>query len=63
MPELPEVETTVRGLRAVLDGQRLTHFEARRADLRWLGHVFGFVDFAYARERECAGARQFHPQF
>jgi len=35
MPELPEVETTVRGLRAVLDGQRLTHVEARRADLRW----------------------------
>lgn len=35
MPELPEVETTVRGLRQVLDGQRLTHVEARRADLRW----------------------------
>jgi formamidopyrimidine-DNA glycosylase len=35
MPELPEVETTVRGLRQVLEGQRLTHVEARRADLRW----------------------------
>lgn len=34
MPELPEVETTVRGLRPVLEGQRLTHVEPRRADLR-----------------------------
>ncbi|HZF99193.1 MAG TPA: bifunctional DNA-formamidopyrimidine glycosylase/DNA-(apurinic or apyrimidinic site) lyase, partial [Pseudoxanthomonas sp.] len=34
MPELPEVETTVRGLRAVLEGRRLTAIEARRADLR-----------------------------
>ena len=34
MPELPEVETTVRGLRPVLDGQRLTRVEPRRADLR-----------------------------
>ncbi|WP_116091682.1 bifunctional DNA-formamidopyrimidine glycosylase/DNA-(apurinic or apyrimidinic site) lyase [Sphingomonas crusticola] len=34
MPELPEVETTVRGLRPVLEGQRLTRVEARRADLR-----------------------------
>lgn len=34
MPELPEVETTVAGLRTVLDGQRLRHVEARRADLR-----------------------------
>lgn len=34
MPELPEVETTVRGLAAVLDGAVLTHVEARRADLR-----------------------------
>jgi len=34
MPELPEVETTVRGLRQVLDGQLLTHVEPRRADLR-----------------------------
>jgi len=34
MPELPEVETTVRGLRPVLHGRRLTRVEARRADLR-----------------------------
>lgn len=35
MPELPEVETTVRGLRPALEGQVLTHVEARRADLRF----------------------------
>lgn len=34
MPELPEVETTVRGLTPVLEGQVLTHVETRRADLR-----------------------------
>ncbi|MFM9851636.1 MAG: bifunctional DNA-formamidopyrimidine glycosylase/DNA-(apurinic or apyrimidinic site) lyase [Sphingomonadaceae bacterium] len=34
MPELPEVETTVRGLEAVLLGQRLIRVEPRRADLR-----------------------------
>lgn len=34
MPELPEVETTVRGLAPVLEGQRLTNVEPRRADLR-----------------------------
>jgi len=34
MPELPEVETTVRGLEAVLDGRRLVRVEPRRADLR-----------------------------
>ncbi|HET7709023.1 MAG TPA: bifunctional DNA-formamidopyrimidine glycosylase/DNA-(apurinic or apyrimidinic site) lyase [Sphingomicrobium sp.] len=34
MPELPEVETTVRGLEAVLKGRRLTRVEPRRADLR-----------------------------
>ncbi|WP_203309538.1 MULTISPECIES: bifunctional DNA-formamidopyrimidine glycosylase/DNA-(apurinic or apyrimidinic site) lyase [Sphingomonas] len=34
MPELPEVETTVRGLAPVLAGQRLTRVEPRRADLR-----------------------------
>ncbi|WBO23585.1 bifunctional DNA-formamidopyrimidine glycosylase/DNA-(apurinic or apyrimidinic site) lyase [Sphingomonas abietis] len=34
MPELPEVETTVRGLESVLDGQVLTLVETRRADLR-----------------------------
>ena len=35
MPELPEVETTVRGLRPVLEGETLAHVEARRADLRF----------------------------
>ena len=34
MPELPEVETTVRGLERVLLGQRIASVEARRADLR-----------------------------
>lgn len=34
MPELPEVETTVRGLEAVLLERRLTRVEPRRADLR-----------------------------
>ncbi|MEP2101258.1 MAG: bifunctional DNA-formamidopyrimidine glycosylase/DNA-(apurinic or apyrimidinic site) lyase [Parasphingorhabdus sp.] len=34
MPELPEVETTVAGLRPVLEGNRLTLVEPRRADLR-----------------------------
>jgi formamidopyrimidine-DNA glycosylase len=34
MPELPEVETTVRGLARVLDGRRLVQVEARRPDLR-----------------------------
>ena len=35
MPELPEVETTVAGLRSVLEGQVLTRVEARRPDLRF----------------------------
>ena len=34
MPELPEVETTVRGIAAVLQDQLLTRVEPRRADLR-----------------------------
>nr|WP_197984708.1 bifunctional DNA-formamidopyrimidine glycosylase/DNA-(apurinic or apyrimidinic site) lyase [Sphingomonas sp. CFBP 13714] len=34
VPELPEVETTVRGLEPVLLGQRLASVEPRRADLR-----------------------------
>ena len=34
MPELPEVETTVRGLASVLEGRRLVSVEARRGDLR-----------------------------
>ena len=34
MPELPEVETTVRGLERVLAGRKLVRVEPRRADLR-----------------------------
>jgi formamidopyrimidine-DNA glycosylase len=34
MPELPEVETTVRGLEQVLHGRRIARIEARRPDLR-----------------------------
>jgi formamidopyrimidine-DNA glycosylase len=34
LPELPEVETTVRGLRPVLEGRRLALVDPRRADLR-----------------------------
>lgn len=34
MPELPEVETTVRGLAHVLKGRRIARIEARRPDLR-----------------------------
>ena len=34
MPELPEVETTVRGLEKVLLGRRIARVEARRPDLR-----------------------------
>ena len=34
MPELPEVETTVRGLAQVLDGRRIERVEMRRLDLR-----------------------------
>ena len=35
MPELPEVETVVRGLRPFLEGQRLDKLLLRRADLRF----------------------------
>ncbi len=35
MPELPEVETVVRGLRARLEGRRLAQVEQRRPDLRF----------------------------
>ncbi|HEU4960223.1 MAG TPA: bifunctional DNA-formamidopyrimidine glycosylase/DNA-(apurinic or apyrimidinic site) lyase [Sphingomonas sp.] len=34
MPELPEVETTVRGLRPVLDGRTIVRVQLRRPDLR-----------------------------
>lgn len=35
MPELPEVETVVRGLRPLLEGKRIDRVEVRRPDLRW----------------------------
>ncbi|MCR0984632.1 bifunctional DNA-formamidopyrimidine glycosylase/DNA-(apurinic or apyrimidinic site) lyase [Roseomonas populi] len=35
MPELPEVETVMRGLSAVLTGQTIARAETRRAGLRW----------------------------
>ena len=35
MPELPEVETTVRGLARFLDGERLERVEVRRPDMRF----------------------------
>ena len=35
MPELPEVETTIRGLAPILEGRRIDSIELRRADLRW----------------------------
>jgi len=35
MPELPEVETVMRGLRACLEGRVIVRAVANRADLRW----------------------------
>lgn len=35
MPELPEVETVMRGLRARLQGRLIQRVEVRRPDLRW----------------------------
>ncbi|MDF1793538.1 MAG: bifunctional DNA-formamidopyrimidine glycosylase/DNA-(apurinic or apyrimidinic site) lyase [Thalassobaculaceae bacterium] len=35
MPELPEVETVMRGLSARMDGRVLAEVEVRRPDLRW----------------------------
>ena len=35
MPELPEVETVMRGLRARLEGRRISSVTLRRRDLRW----------------------------
>jgi len=35
MPELPEVETIMRGLAAQLEGRRITRARVNRADLRW----------------------------
>jgi formamidopyrimidine-DNA glycosylase len=35
MPELPEVETVVRGLRPILEGAMVQEVRVHRADLRW----------------------------
>ncbi len=35
MPELPEVETVMRGLAAVLEGRRIAHAATTRPDMRW----------------------------
>lgn len=35
MPELPEVETVMRGLAAVLEGRRIARAETTRPDMRW----------------------------
>ena len=35
MPELPEVETTRRGLAPHIEGRRITAVTLRRPDLRW----------------------------
>jgi len=35
MPELPEVETTLRGIAPFIEGQRLTDVVVRNASLRW----------------------------
>jgi formamidopyrimidine-DNA glycosylase len=35
MPELPEVETVMRGLEPVMMGQRIKYADIRRPDLRW----------------------------
>jgi formamidopyrimidine-DNA glycosylase len=35
MPELPEVETVMRGLQARLEGRRIVHAQINRPDLRW----------------------------
>ena len=35
MPELPEVETVMRGLQARLDGRRIIRAAVRRPDMRW----------------------------
>jgi len=35
MPELPEVETTLRGIESFVEGQRLTKAIVRNASLRW----------------------------
>lgn len=49
MPELPEVETVMRGLMPVMTGQRIKLAEARRADLR--------VPFPAGLKKKLEGAR------
>jgi len=49
MPELPEVETTRRGIAAHLEGHRITRAILRRRDLRW--------PIPAAIERELPGRR------
>jgi len=49
MPELPEVETVMRGLRAVLEGRRIARAETTRPDMRW--------PFPEGLARRLAGAR------
>ncbi|MGZ3233357.1 MAG: bifunctional DNA-formamidopyrimidine glycosylase/DNA-(apurinic or apyrimidinic site) lyase [Croceibacterium sp.] len=49
MPELPEVETTVRGLARYLDGERIEHVALNRPDMRF-PFPDGFV-------QQLAGAR------
>ena len=47
MPELPEVETTVRGISPVVTGERITNLVVREHRLRWpipkllSGHILG----------------------
>ena len=58
MPELPEVETTRRGIRAALSGRVVTGFELRQHRLRFdpaLG--FHFYDLDFCRSAEAAGLR------
>ncbi|HEY6430591.1 MAG TPA: bifunctional DNA-formamidopyrimidine glycosylase/DNA-(apurinic or apyrimidinic site) lyase [Acetobacteraceae bacterium] len=49
MPELPEVETVMRGLRAALEGRTITHAAINRPDMRWA--------FPEALVQRLAGAR------
>jgi len=48
MPELPEVETVVRGLRAVLPGRRITSARLGKTD---------FIDDPAALEKELPGKK------
>ena len=48
MPELPEVETIVRGLRTVLPGRRILSVRLGKTD---------FIDDPAALERELPGSR------